>query len=130
VFAALLPWLTYFAGSPNCNERFFFGLPTWYYYLSRAGKMQVHPATDRCEVVNFQITDFTLIALALADIALRLSALVAVAYVVYGGVQFVLAQGEPDKTKKARQTVINALIGLGIALISTGFVAFVGARVG
>lgn len=93
--------------------------------------MVIDPTTHRCEIApGFKIQDLSLIALALVDIALRVAAIVAVGYVVYGGVQFVVAQGETDKTKRARQTIINALIGLVIAMISTGLVAFVGTRIG
>jgi hypothetical protein len=105
----------------------FFSFPTWYKYLP----MTDNPVTNRCEVsANFGIPQFPLIALALVDIGLRVASLVAVGYIIYGGVQFVTAQGESDQVKKARQTIINALIGLVIAMISTGLVAFIGARIG
>jgi hypothetical protein len=81
-------------------------------------------------LASFNVQDLSLIVLAIVDILLRVAALVAVGYVVYGGVQFIVAQGEADQAKKARQTAINALIGLVIALISTGLVAFVGTRIG
>jgi NAD/NADP transhydrogenase beta subunit len=69
-----------------------------------------------------------LIGLAFVDIALRLAALVTIGYIIWGGIQFVIAQGEADRTKKARQTIINALIGLIIALIATAMVVFIGSR--
>jgi len=125
--------LSSFAAS--CAPQGFFNFPVWYKYLIEAGKMEVNSATGRCEVVGygpdkFMVTDLGLVALALVDIAFRIVGLVAVAYVVWGGIQFVTAQGETERTKKARQTVINALIGMIIALISVGFVAFIGARIG
>jgi len=110
----------------GCTGGSFFGLPTWYKYLNTA----VDPLTKHCEVQNFGIKDLPLIGLAAVDIALRIAAFIAVGYVIYGGVQFVAAQGETDRTKKARQTVINALIGLVIALMSTAIVAFIGKRIG
>jgi lysylphosphatidylglycerol synthetase-like protein (DUF2156 family) len=120
----------YFAAG-TCSQGSFFGLPTWYSYLVAAGKMQVSDITGRCEFVStFQITDLSLIALALLDIALRIAGLVALAYVIYGGVQYVISQGEPDKAKNARQTIINALIGMTIAIVATGVVSFVGNRLG
>lgn len=119
----------------TCTEQNFFNFPTWYKYLVYANKMEINAATGRCEVVTygpdrFMVQDIGLVALAFVDIAFRIAALAAVAYVIYGGIQFVTAQGETDKTKKARQTIINALIGLVIALISTGLVAFIGSRIG
>jgi len=123
--------LSYFSA---CSSATFFGLPTWYKYLVASGKMADDPDTGRCEFVSlnggFQVQDLGLIGLALVDIALRIAAIVAVGYVVYGGILFVTAQGESEKTKHARQTIINSLIGLVIALISTGLVAFIGRRIG
>jgi len=123
------PLLYYFAANV-CKDATFFGIPSWYKYLLKANLM-VHTTAGGCELSpNFKIADLSLVALALVDIAMRIAALVAVGYVVYGGVQFVTAQGEADKAKKARQTIINALIGLVIAMLSTGFVAFIGTKIG
>lgn len=118
--------LSSFAAGCGSNPNFF-EFPTWYKYIN----LVQDPATGRCEVPNnFGVTDFSLIALALVDIAFRVAALAAVGYVIYGGVLFVTAQGESDKTKKARQTVINALIGLVIALLAAGIVSFIGVQIG
>lgn len=112
--------LTTFAADKAC-EHGFFGLPTWYKYLDVKA-----PA---CTIDKFKIPgDFSLVALAVAEILLRIAGIVAVAFVIWGGIQYVLSQGEPDKTKSALQTIINALVGLVIALLSTGIVAFVGGQ--
>jgi hypothetical protein len=57
---------------------------------------------------------------------LRVAALIAIGYLMYGGFRMISAQGEPDGIKRAQQTMWNALIGLGIALASIGGVAFIG----
>jgi Type IV secretion system pilin len=105
----------------------FFGIPTWYSYL----QLQENPVTNTCDVVNFHVPgSFLLVALALLDIALHIAGLVAIAFVIYGGFQYVTSQGEPDKTSRARNTIIDALIGLVITFISVGLVAFLGNRLG
>lgn len=114
--------IMHFAAPEACKSNFF-GLPVWYQYLPNT-------RFQGCNIVDFQIADIPLIALAAVDIALRIAALVAVGYVIYGGVQFVIAQGESDKTKKARQTIIDALVGLVIAMLAAGIVAFIGTRFG
>ncbi len=115
----------------TCAQKAFFGLPVWYKYLADAGKVAVDPITGRCEIsVALTVPDLSLIALAVVEILLRIAALVTVGYIVWGGIQFIVAQGDTGRTTKARQTIINALIGLIIALISTGLVNFVGSRVG
>jgi len=112
------------------NPPGFFGFPTWYKYVPSKLDVVGPDGISRCEIVNFQIADFPYVVLALVDIALRIAALAAVGYIIYGGIQFILAQGEPDKTKKARQTIINAIIGLIIAMFATGIVGFIGSRIG
>jgi hypothetical protein len=113
-----------------CAEKEFFGLPTWYHYLNLAGKMQQSAATGHCEFVSlkggFKVADLSLVMLAVVDILLRLSALIAIAYIMYGGFRMITAQGDPQGTKAGQQTMFNALIGLGIALAAVGGVAFIG----
>lgn len=111
------------------SGRGFFSFPTWYQYLELT-----HDPLGKCEFAPMTSDQFIkslpLIAVAVVEILLRLAALVAIGYIIYGGIQYVVSQGESDKLKKARQTIINALIGLVIAMIATGMVAFIGTRIG
>lgn len=75
---------------------------------------------------NFEVV--VLIGFGILDIVIRIAGLVAVGFVVYGGVLYVLSRGEPDKAKKALGTIINALIGLVIAVVAAAIVAFLGDR--
>lgn len=118
--------------SSQCGsvKKSFFGLPTWYKYL------KVDPST--CEVQDFCVlanpdagcatSSIPLILLAFIDIALRIGGLVAVGFVIVGGFKFVTSQGEPDGVKNARNTILNALIGLVIAIIATPIVGFIGSN--
>jgi len=121
----------------------FFGFPTWYkylkgdvQYLSFDGKV-LDPATDdvtgpgaikTCTPHLNGLNDIWLIVAAVIEILLRVAALAAIVLVVWGGIQYVMSQGEPDKTNKARSTIINALIGLVIAIGAATFVSFVAGR--
>jgi len=99
----------------------FFGFPHWYEYLN------VGVQNGVCSVTKFDFpADLTLVALAIAEILLRLAGLVAVGFIIYGGIKYVISQGEPDGVQQAQNTVINACIGLVIAIFSTAIVAFVG----
>jgi membrane associated rhomboid family serine protease len=49
----------------------------------------------------------------------------AVLMIVLAGLRFVLAQGNPQETAKARNTIIYAAIGLIISIASEAFVAMV-----
>lgn len=103
----------------------FFQLPTWYKYLpgTCADGLTLPP--------NYNIVDgIPLILLAVLEIALRIAGLVAVIFVVYGGVTYVISQGEPDKVAQAKGTIINALAGLLIATFAVAIVSFIGNQVG
>ena len=111
----------------GCAPPGFFGLPSWYSYL----QLQENPLTHTCDVVNFAVPGgFLLILLAVLDILLHLAGLVAIGFVIYGAIQYITSQGEPEKTAKAQSTIIDALIGLVIALISVGVVSFLGKQLG
>lgn len=121
------------ATAENCssNSSGFLGFPTWYKYLTPTFE------NDECKLSLPKLpgTDKTdaglavgLILAAVIEILLRISVLVAIGFVVAGGIKFISAQGEPEKLAKARHTVVNALIGLAIAIASTGLVSFVAGR--
>lgn len=99
----------------------FLGMPTWYKYLDG------EEVSGKCTVV-FDPTataDIGKILLAAVEIILRIGGLVAIAFIIYGGFRYILSQGEPDKAKTARQTIINALIGLIITILATAIVNLV-----
>lgn len=121
---SMLTLFQHFAGPPSSCSSTFFGLPTWYKYL---------PAGDftNCQVSNFNFPyDFSYVGIAAVDIALTIAGMVAVFYVIWGGIQYVISQGEPDKTKAARNTITNAAVGLVIASIAIAVVSFLGSQLG
>lgn len=99
-------------------------IPPWYKYLPG----QTDP-TNRC-MPQFVMrgSDIGAILLAIVEILLRLGAIVAVFFVVWGGIQYVLSQGSPDKTKDAKDTIVNALIGVVLVMFATVIVNFIGSR--
>lgn len=128
MFALLLSPLTQtFAAA--CAKPTFLTLVPWYQYLNLA-----KDGAGGCKVTNFdkssqvlgQHSPFLLIGLAILDDLIRVAALVAVGFVIYGGIQYVTSGGSPEDTNKARQTLINALVGLVIAILAASFVGFIG----
>lgn len=51
--------------------------------------------------------------------------LIAVAMIVIGGIGFATSQGDPQKTKKAKDTILYGVIGLVVALLAFAVVNFV-----
>lgn len=122
----VLPQLTNIARDASCYSNSFFGFPHWYEYLD----VDKSNATKVCQVINFSFPgDLTLVAMAVLDMALRLAGMVAVGFVIYGAIQYVTSRGEPDGIKNAQNTIINALIGLTIAVLATGVVRFIGNQI-
>ena len=137
----LLPLVfqTFAAATANvCSKPTLFGLESWYAYLPYS----FNAITARCEVTfpNDPTTNtievlgahsgFLLIALAVLDDLLRVGAFVAVGYVIYGGFQYMTSNGSPDATRKAQSTIINALVGLVIAILAASIVSYIGASLG
>jgi hypothetical protein len=122
---SLLAPLSQFAAACNVGRGGISGtiIPTWYKYLGGTTD-----STGHCAVSFVFPDDAGAIALAIVDILLRIGAIVAVGYVFYGGFQYLISQGEPDKTKGARQTIINALVGLVISLMATAIVTLIGGQ--
>lgn len=111
-----------FAASCPAGDGALSFLPTWYKYLDGSPDI----STGKCTVAFNYPDDIGRILLALTDILLRVGGLVAVCFVIYGGFHYITSQGHPEDTKSARQTIVNAMIGVVITTIATVVVSFVG----
>lgn len=128
--------LTQVGASAQClPKQGFFGIHPWYQYL----KVEYNPYSASCELnahlfnpttKAIDLTTLSLIGLGIVDILIRVAAILAVAYVIVGGIRYVTSQGEPDKTKHATNTITNALIGLVITIMAATLVRFLGDRLG
>jgi hypothetical protein len=61
--------------------------------------------------------------------AFAIGAGVAMIVIILAGIQFILSQGDPGKSAKARNTIIYAAIGLALCGLAFGIVRFVLVRV-
>lgn len=141
---------TYVGGVPaskaqieKCKQQFF-GLKPWYQYLDHSfstsiSDMQDDPCTIKCfNIFNEKranpcggkSSDVPAVLLVIIDDLLRVAGMVAVAFVLVGAFQYAYSQGEPDKTASAQSSIVNALIGLAVALVAIAFVSFIGNRLG
>lgn len=109
-----LPGYAVAATEEACTKAYggFLSLPTWYKYLNPKFE------NGECKIDFAFPNDIGLILLAVAEILLRLSVLVAVGFIIYGGFLYIFSQAEPDKTARAKWTIFNALIGMGIAMVA------------
>ena len=100
----------------ECGKSFF-GIPYWYKYLELDKDCNIK-TTDQENVP-------AKIILGVIDIALFLAGLLAVIMIIWGGFQFIFANGEPGSIANARKTILNAVIGLIIAILASQIVRFV-----
>lgn len=126
LFVAVAPAITAHAATAEyCRTESpgFLSFPTWYKYLSPT------PTTNNgvleCKITFKFPDDIGKILLAIVEILLRIVGILAVGYVIYGGIKYIMSQGEPDKTKSAKNTIVNALIGMALAIAATAVVNLV-----
>ncbi|HEY5267761.1 MAG TPA: pilin [Candidatus Saccharimonadales bacterium] len=126
----LITTIKIFADACNSGQTFF-GLPVWYKYI-KVTNVTVN-GVKSCNFSNFVFwppDNLLLILLAIFDMLLIIGGIVAVIFVIYGGIQFIVSQGEPENIKHARGTIINALIGLAITIVAATLVNFLGNSLG
>jgi ABC-type Fe3+ transport system permease subunit len=121
-------FITLLAASCTPKGGGFLGFPTWYKYLPGVTSPNGANNANVCLPKVGALSDVWLIVAAILEILLRLAGFAAIIFVIYGGVQYVTSQGEPDKANRARQTLINALTGLVIAISATILVTYVAGR--
>jgi len=132
------------------SQKFLGVLPKWYEYLPTAPDALGHCTVNiksscvdqnntpvdcsakgaKGDPTAISVQPYWLIGLAAIDILARLAGFVAVIFVIYGGIRYITSSGEPENTKAARETIINALIGLIIVLIAVPAVAYIGSSLG
>lgn len=141
--------------APAGCDKSFLGLEPWFFFLTNNlndGSVSENPgltakdaAARKCDIRCFNVTprdaadpndcgqtksDIPLVLLAVIDDLLRIAGLVAVGFVVYGAYQYVLSEGNPDATSRAQGTIINALIGMALAMSAVLIVSYLGHALG
>lgn len=71
------------------------------------------PTTDLCAVAQLVI-----------NAAFGLAALIAILFIIYGGIKWVISGGDKAAVEGARNTIIAALVGLIIVIISFALLNF------
>lgn len=100
----------------------FFGIPAWYKYIGNWAEDGLGNCVPNPTIPD----DLWGIVLAIVDMLLRVAGMVAVVFIIIAGVSFITSRGSPDKIVAARQRIINAVVGLLIAIVAAGVVQFIG----
>ena len=113
---------------PNLSkDRLFRIFPPWWEYMPGQydSLNQCSPSLYGAQG-QFQLDNIWLIGLAVVDILLRAAGLVAVISIMVAGAQSQFTSGNPEKAAAARKRLYNSLIGLGIVVVATAAVTFIG----
>jgi len=102
-----------------CNERLL-TLPAWYNGLVD-GDCNVKSPNDAGGISAF----IWRIALNVIEAMLQIVGYVSVGFIITGGFKYMTSSGSSDGMAKARTTILNAVIGLGISLFSVAIVNIV-----
>lgn len=98
-----------------CNQTLL-TFPAWYKGL----------VDDKCDVRNPGDVGLTVfvwtIVLNVVEFILQLVGYIAVGYIIAGGYKYMISAGDPSGMTKAKNTILNALIGLAISIASVGIV--------
>jgi hypothetical protein len=122
--------------SGGCDpNKTFFGLPVWYKYINVTtnsdGSCNFEGLGLYSQTTHqFSPDNLFLILLAILDDLLIIAGIVAVVFVIYGGIRFIVSNGDPEQIKHARGTILNALIGLAISIVAATVVNFLGTALG
>ena len=104
--------------SAACKERVF-TFPTWYNGV----------VDNKCNIQIQELVQFWVIVMNFIEILLQLVAYVAAGYIIWGGFKYIKSEGDPGKISEAKAAILNAIIGLVIALGSVAVVQFIQGRI-
>ena len=80
---------------------------------------------DSCQVRIDSAQDGIKVLANIIQVILAVSGLLAVAFIIIGGIMYITSLGDPAGTAKAKQTIYYAVIGMVIVLIAYGIVEFI-----
>lgn len=103
------------------DENKVLNFPHWYDGLQTrdaAGHCEIISPTTSAELTSF-IWQVVLNCIGIAFVAIGY---IALGFILFGGFQFITSMGNSDKMAKARTTILNACIGMVIAISATAIV--------
>ncbi len=78
-----------------------------------------------CEVEITRLNQILILVANFISILMLVAGFVAIAFIIVGGFTYITSSGDSAGIKKAKDTIVNAVIGLIIAMVSFGVVKFI-----
>lgn len=105
-------------------------LKPWYYGLMKddcSGMKNTVVAKDTAGKGEITMASFiTRIVLTIVEDLLHIAGYVAVGFIMFGGFTYLTSGGAPDRAAAGQKTVLNAVIGLVVAMAAIGLINFIG----
>ena len=76
-------------------------------------------------VVFQSINDMWIVLANVLDISIRIAVLLALIFIIYGGIRYIMSRGEPENIQTAKKIITNSVIGLVIAVLAATIVGFI-----
>lgn len=115
LLTSITPRFVLAADSSSCDKSFL-GFPTWSRGLTSGDDCTIKITGDNLSSSIWHIV------LNCIEIALVAVAYIATFYILYGGFLMIVNSGNSDIVAKTRQTILNAVIGLILSIISVAIV--------
>lgn len=103
-------------------------MPTHTFADDICGNSNISPeiqAASGCTNTSVKINDLPTVIQNILNAIIGIAGVVSVVFIVVGGIQYITSTGDPGKTKKAKDTILYALIGLIVCALSFAIVNFV-----
>lgn len=110
----ILPQLNHLLIAADCTSQSL--LPDLYDRLRDSGS---------CEVVVNELNDVLTLVGNVISILMFIAGAVAIAFIIIGGFTYITSSGDSAGIKKAKETIVNAIVGLVIAMVAFGVVRFI-----
>lgn len=78
-----------------------------------------------CEVQITKLNDILILVANIISILMFIAGFVAIAFIIVGGFMYITSNGDPSGIKKAKDTIVNAVVGLIITMVAFGVVKFI-----
>lgn len=101
----------------TCEATHVLGLRAWYDGLVDTSTCEIKSDAFTGEE-NLRTSVWTIV-LNLVSCVLGVVGYLAICFVIWGGYQYMLANGDPGKVAKGKKTIMNSLIGLAICMLAS-----------
>ncbi len=84
---------------------------------------------DKSQVEIPQVSADNADIISITNVVFTVAGAIALLIITIAGTQYVLSMGDPQKTAKAKNTILYAVVGLAIVIASFGIASFIGGKI-